>query len=133
MISNLRHNLRHSKTFFKKYTHAGSLVNTTLPACYIYHFTLQIYKSSAQNSFRAEDLYSIIIETCLYKATKSPQKSHKSPMVLPKLAAHLFPSYEKRVLAQSWRPQNTMMRLKNGNKPQILRLKSVFLTAKVIL
>ena len=53
-------------------------------------------------------------------------------MVVPKLAAHLFPSYEKRVLAQSWQPQNTMMRLKNGNKPQILRLKSVFLTAKVI-
>ena len=29
-------------------------------------------------------------------------------------------------------PQNTIMRLKNGNKPQILRLKLVFLTAKVI-
>ena len=29
-------------------------------------------------------------------------------------------------------PQNTIMRLKNGNKPHILRLKLVFLTAKVI-
>ena len=44
------------KLFSKKYTHAGNIVNTTLPACYIYHFTLQIHKSSAQNPFRAEDL-----------------------------------------------------------------------------
>ena len=53
------------KLFSKKYTHAGSLVNTTLPACYIYHFTLQIYKSSAQNHFRTEDFCSIIIEAHL--------------------------------------------------------------------
>ena len=65
-------------------------------------------------------------------ATESLQISHRYPMVLPKLAAHLFPSHEKRVLAQSWQPQNTMMRLKNGNKPQILQLKLVFLTAKMI-
>ena len=50
------------KLFSKKYTHAGSLVNTTLPACHIYYFTLQILKSSAQNPFRAEDFCSIIIE-----------------------------------------------------------------------
>mgnify|MGYP007130612924 CR=1 FL=1 len=31
----LRHNLRHTKTFFKKNTHAGSIANTTLPACLI--------------------------------------------------------------------------------------------------
>ena len=46
----------------KKYTHAGSLVNTTLPACHIDYFTLQIYKSSAQNYQNAEDtaiLYNI--------------------------------------------------------------------------
>ena len=43
------------KLFSKKYTHAGSIVNTTLPACYIYHFTLQIHKSSAQNYQNAED------------------------------------------------------------------------------
>ena len=30
-------------------------MNTTLPACYIYHFTLQIHKSSAQNYQNAED------------------------------------------------------------------------------
>ena len=41
--------------FRKKYPHAGSIVNTTLPACYIYHFTLQIHKSSAQNYQNAED------------------------------------------------------------------------------
>ena len=50
------------KLFSKKYTHAGSLVNTTFPACYIYPFTLQITQSSAQNPFRAEDFCSIIIE-----------------------------------------------------------------------
>ena len=50
----------------------------------------------------------------------------------PETCSTPIPSYEKRVLAQSWQPQNTMMRLKNGNKPQILRPKSVFLTAKVI-
>ena len=66
VISTSYHNFRYSKTFFKKkYTHAGSIVNTTLPACHIYYFTLQIYKSSAQNPFRAEDFYSIIIETRL--------------------------------------------------------------------
>ena len=43
------------KLFSKKYSHAGSLINTTLPACYIYHFTLQIHKSSAQNYQNAED------------------------------------------------------------------------------
>ena len=32
----------HKNFFQKKYTHARSLVNTTLPACYIYHFTLQM-------------------------------------------------------------------------------------------
>ena len=26
----------HARTFFTKHTHAGSIVNTTLPACYIY-------------------------------------------------------------------------------------------------
>ena len=51
--------------FQKKYTHAGGLVNTALPACYIYHFTLQILKPSAQNPFRAEDFCSIIIEVRL--------------------------------------------------------------------
>ncbi len=30
-------------------------MNTTLSACYIYHFTLQIHKSSAQNYQNAED------------------------------------------------------------------------------
>ena len=44
------------KNFFQKeYTHAGRMVNTTLPACHIYYFTLQIYKSSAQNYQNAED------------------------------------------------------------------------------
>ena len=39
IIGNLRHNLR-AKTFFKKkYTHAGSIVNTTLPACCLYHLS----------------------------------------------------------------------------------------------
>ena len=41
--------------FSKKYTHAGIIINTTLPACYIYHFTLQIHKSSAQDYQNAED------------------------------------------------------------------------------
>ena len=41
--------------FQKKYTHAGSLVNTTLPVLYIYHFTLHILKPSAQNYQNAED------------------------------------------------------------------------------
>ena len=56
--------------FQKKYTHAGSLVNTAFPACCIYHFTLQILQSSAQNPFRAEDFCSIIIE--------AHHKSHRS-------------------------------------------------------
>jgi hypothetical protein len=51
--------------FSKKITHAGSIVNTTLPACCIDHFILQIRQSSAQNPFRAEDFCSIIIETRL--------------------------------------------------------------------
>ena len=59
------------KLFSKKYTHAGSLVNTILPACCIYHFTLHILQSSAQNPFRAEDFCSIIIE--------AHHKSHRKP------------------------------------------------------
>ena len=68
----------------KKYTHAGSLVNTTLPACCICHFTLQYLQSSAQNPFRAEDFCSIIIEkgilkqyypTFLIHKTKHPQRN----------------------------------------------------------
>ena len=43
------------KLFSKKYTHAGSLVNTTLPVCCIYNFTLHILQSSAQNYQNAED------------------------------------------------------------------------------
>ena len=43
------------KLFSKKYTHAGSPVNTALLACCIYHFTLQMLKPSAQTPFRAED------------------------------------------------------------------------------
>ena len=43
------------KLFSKKYTHAGSLVNTILPACCIYHFTLHILQPSAQNYQNAED------------------------------------------------------------------------------
>ena len=62
---NLRHDLRAKRTFFKKYTHAGSLVDTILPACCIYHFTLQNLQSSAQNDYNAEDFCSIIIETHL--------------------------------------------------------------------
>ena len=45
----------HENFFQKKYTHAGSLVNTTLPALYIYHFTLHILKPSAQKYQNAED------------------------------------------------------------------------------
>ena len=45
----------HENFFQKKYTHAGSLVNTTLPACCIYYFTLQNLQSSAQNYQNAED------------------------------------------------------------------------------
>lgn len=30
------YNLHHDQPFFKKHPHAGSIVNTTLPACYIY-------------------------------------------------------------------------------------------------
>ena len=60
------------KKITKKYTHAGSLVNTTLPVCCIYHFSLQNLQSSAQKYQNAEDFCSIIIETRLYKATESP-------------------------------------------------------------
>ena len=71
------------ENFFQNtHTHAGSLVNTILPACYIYHFALHFLKPSAQNPFRAEDFCSIIIETCLYKATESPQISQRSPRFL---------------------------------------------------
>ena len=59
------------KLFSKKYTHAGSLVNTTLSVCCMYHFTLRILQSSAQNPFRAEDFCSIIIE--------AHHKSHRKP------------------------------------------------------
>ena len=50
----------HCRTFgtrklLSKKTHAGSIVNTTLPALYIYHFTLHILKPSAQNHQNAED------------------------------------------------------------------------------
>ena len=58
--------------FLKKYTHAGSIVNTTLPAFCIYYFTLQILQHSAQNPFRAEDFCSIIIEAHIFET-----KSHR--------------------------------------------------------
>ena len=68
--------------FQKKYTHAGSLVNTTLPACCICHFTLQYLQSSAQKHQNAEDFCSIIIEilkqyypTFLIHKTKHPQRN----------------------------------------------------------
>ena len=41
--------------FLKKYTHAESIVNTTLPACCIYYFTHKNHLSSAQNHHNAED------------------------------------------------------------------------------
>ena len=40
--------------FSKKITHAGSPVNTVLPAYCIYHFTLQLLQSSAQKHQNAE-------------------------------------------------------------------------------
>ena len=56
------HYSAHENFFQKKHTHAGSIVNTTLPAWCIYHFTLQNLQSSAQNYQNAEEtaiLYNI--------------------------------------------------------------------------
>ena len=75
----LRHNLRRAKTFFQKNTPTrDSPVNTTHPACCIYHYTIQNLQSSAQNPFRAEDFCSTIIET--------HQKSHRKPTDVPQIS-----------------------------------------------
>ena len=70
------------KHFSKKYTHAGRIVNTTLPACFIYHFSLRNLQSAAQKHQNAEDFCSIIIEilkqyypTFLIHKTKHPQRN----------------------------------------------------------
>ena len=39
----------------KKYTYAGSIVDTIFPACSIYYFTLKILQSSTQKYYNAED------------------------------------------------------------------------------
>ena len=77
----LPHPSAHENFFQKKYTHAGSLVNTILPACYIYPFPLPNLQSSAQNPFRAEDFCSIIIET---RYGKLP-KAHRKPTEVPQI------------------------------------------------
>ena len=41
--------------FAEKFTHAGNTINTGLPACCIYHFTVQFLYSSAQNRQNAEN------------------------------------------------------------------------------
>ena len=102
--ANLRHNLRHAKTFFKKTYPCGSGYNTATSACYIYHFSRQIIQPSAQNSFRAEDFCSTIIETTKAKdqlqignrcaivvATWSPNPqgtSHSPLLNSAKMSAH---------------------------------------------
>ena len=51
----LRHNLRHTKTFFTKNTHAGSIANTTLPAILIaklIYLTARKAKISIKNTAR---------------------------------------------------------------------------------
>ena len=85
------------KLFSKKYIHAGSPVNTTHPACCIYHFTLQILQSSAQNPFRAEDFCSIIIEahykTIIYSGTKQSYTTlHHSTQNICTYAIFFVPS-----------------------------------------
>ena len=66
------------KLFFKKIHSHGNYCNTDASACCIYHFTLQILQSSAQNPFRAEDFCSIIIE--------AHQKSHRKPTDVPQIS-----------------------------------------------
>ena len=90
------------KLFSKKYTHAGSLINTTLPAYCMYHFTLQILQPSAQNPFRAEDFCSIIIEAQMLK-----HKSHRKPIEVPQISysgrlicSTPIPSYEEEYFTQ---------------------------------
>ena len=87
------------KLFSKKITHAGSLENTTLPACCIYHFTLQIHKSSAQNYQNAEDtaiLYNIEAHKKLAAEVAASAKIFSISFyrtleaVNPQLAATLF-------------------------------------------
>ena len=64
-----------------------------------------------------------------------PQKAHRSLIDVllwsPNLQ-YFFVTLTRRSLTQSWQPQNTIMRLKNSNKTHILRLKALFLTAKMI-
>ena len=64
------------KLYFKKIHLRGSSCNTGASACCIYHFTLQILQSSAQNPFRAEDFCSTIIEAQIFE-TQKPQKAHR--------------------------------------------------------
>ena len=77
------------KLFSKNNTHAGSLVNTTLPAYYRYPFPLPNPQSSAQNPFRAEDFCSIIIEAQILE-TQKPPKAHRSPRDVLQWSPNLF-------------------------------------------
>ena len=85
--------------FQKKHTHAGSIVNTTLPACCIYHFTLQNLQSSAQNYQNAEDtaiLYNIVAQKKIAAEVAASAKIFSISVyrtleaVNPQLAATLF-------------------------------------------
>ena len=49
---------------------------------------MQSLQSSAQKHHNTEDFCSIIIETRLLKATESPEKSQRCPIVVPKLAGN---------------------------------------------
>ena len=58
------------KLFSKKIHLCGSCCNTDASMCCMSHFTLHILQSSAQNPFRAEDFYTIIIEAKIFEAKR---------------------------------------------------------------
>mgnify|MGYP003462398249 FL=1 len=68
--------------FSKKYTYAGSIVDTIFPACSIYYFTLKILQSSTQKYYNAEDTALLYYIEAHKKTEKGRSENRKVRLLL---------------------------------------------------
>ena len=74
-MDKFRHSLSALENFFqKKHTHAGSIVNTTLPACYIYDLSPFLSNLIRASSVARTPSATTSPTTCLAVGANSPSK-----------------------------------------------------------